>query len=215
MKMTRNKKTAKRPKKKNREIMLVTWAFTILFLGMAGYITHYAMTHQQELINNSYNGRQQILLAQNRRGKIYSADGEVLAQTVEDAEGNEKREYPYQNLFSHVVGYASNGRMGVEAQANYYLINSNAPLSQKASLDISGEKYPGDDVYTTLDVELQQVASTALGVYQGAVIVTEPSTGKILAMVSKPDFNPEEIEAMWGELIADSGSSVLLNRVTQ
>ena len=215
MKMTRNKKTAKRPKKKNREIMLVTWAFTILFLGMAGYITHYAMTHQQELINNSYNGRQQILLAQNRRGKIYSADGEVLAQTVEDAEGNEKREYPYQNLFSHVVGYASNGRMGVEAQANYYLINSNAPLSQKASLDISGEKYPGDDVYTTLDVELQQVASTALGVYQGAVIVTEPSTGKILAMVSKPDFNPEEIEAMWDELIADSESSVLLNRVTQ
>ena len=114
-----------------------------------------------------------------------------------------------------MVGYATNGRMGVESQANYYLINSNAPLSQKASLDVSGEKYPGDDVYTTLNVNLQQVASTALGVYQGAIIVTEPNTGKVLAMVSKPDFNPEEISKIWDDLIADDKSSILLNRVTQ
>lgn len=215
MKTKKNKNAEKKVKKKNREIMLVTWAFTLLFLCMAGYITHYSMTHQQELINNSYNGRQQTLLAQNRRGSIYSADGNVLAQTITDENGNEKREYPYQNLFSHVVGYATNGRMGVESQANYYLINSNAPLSQKASLDVSGEKYPGDDVYTTLNTELQQVASTALGIYQGAIIVTEPETGKILAMVSKPDFNPEEISDIWDELIADEESSILLNRVTQ
>lgn len=212
---TKNKNLKKRVNQKNKEIVIVTWAFTFLFLCMAGYITHYAITHRQELINNSYNGRQQMLIAQNRRGRIYAADGNILAQTVEDEEGNEKREYPYQNLFSHVVGYASNGRMGVEAQANYYLINSNAPLSQKAALDVSGEKYPGDDVYTTLNVELQQVASTALGIYQGAIIVTEPGTGKILAMVSKPDFNPEQISDMWDELIQDEESSVLLNRATQ
>lgn len=202
-------------KKKNWQIMTVTWLFTLLFLGLSGYIVHYSATHRQELINNSYNGRQQILIAQNRRGKIFSANGDILAQTVTDEEGNEKREYPYQNLFSHVVGYASNGRMGVESQANYYLINSNAPLSEKAKLDLSSEKYPGDDVYTTLDVNLQQVASNALGIYQGAIIVTEPGTGKILAMVSKPDFNPEEISAIWDELVADKDSSILLNRVTQ
>lgn len=215
MKTKKNKSVNKKVKMKNREIMLITWAFTLLFLAMTGYITHYSVTHRQELINNSYNGRQKALLAQNRRGRIFSFDGDILAQTVVDEEGNEKREYPYQNLFSHVVGYATNGRMGVESQANYYLINSNAPLSQKASLDVSGEKYPGDDVYTTLNVNLQQVASTALGVYQGAIIVTEPNTGKVLAMVSKPDFNPEEISKIWDDLIADDKSSILLNRVTQ
>ncbi len=215
MKMNKSSSTAKKKKKKNREIMLVTWGFTLLFLLMAGYIAYYSVTHQQELINNSYNGRQKMLLAQNRRGTIYSQDGTILAQTVVDEEGKEKREYPYQNLFSHAVGYAINGRMGVEAQANYYLINSNAPLSQKASLDVTGEKYPGDDVYTTLDVELQEVASKALGVYQGAIIVTEPETGRILAMVSKPDFNPEQIESTWDDLIKDEESSILLNRVTQ
>lgn len=210
---TRNKR--KKIHQKNKEIMIVTWAFTFLFVCLAGYITHYAITHRQELINNSYNGRQQMLIAQNRRGRIYAADGNLLAQTVENEDGSEKREYPYQSLFSHVVGYATNGRMGVEAQANYYLINSNAPLSQKAALDVSGEKYPGDDVYTTLNVELQQVASNALGIYQGAVIVTEPDTGKVLAMISKPDFNPELIADMWDELVQDEESSVLLNRATQ
>ena len=202
-------------KKTGRQIMAVTVFFTCLFLGMAGYITHYSVTHKQELINNSYNGRQQMLLAQNRRGSILASGGEILAQTITDENGEEIRDYPYENLFAHVVGYSVNGRLGVEAQANYYLINSNAPLSEKAALDVSNEKYPGDDVYTTLDVNLQQVASTALGVYKGAIIVTEPSTGKILAMVSKPDFNPEEIEAIWDELVEDDESSILLNRVTQ
>lgn len=213
--MTKYKKEGRTKKKVNKQIRMVTWVFTVLFLGMAGYITYYSATHKQELINNSYNGRQQMLLAQNRRGSIYSADGEVLAQTVEDEEGNEIRQYPYANLFSHVVGYSVNGRMGVEAQANYYLINSNAPLSQKAGMDINGEKYPGDDVYTTLDVDLQQVAWTALGVYRGAVIVTEPSTGRILAMVSKPDFDPGNIENDWDKLREDNESGILLNRVTQ
>lgn len=212
---TKSYKRNKVKRKKNRQIMLVTWFFTFLFLGMIGYITYYSATHKQELINNSYNGRQQMLLAQNRRGSIFSADGEILAKTVEDENGNEIREYPYQNLFSHIVGYSVNGRMGIESLANYYLINSNAPLSQKASLDVNQEKYPGDDVYTTLNVELQQVASTALGVYRGAIVVTEPSTGKILAMISKPDFNPETIEEQWEELRTDSDSGILLNRVTQ
>ena len=207
------KKEKKKPAAKR--IMRVTWAFTLLFLCLAGYIMYYSATHKQELINNSYNGRQQMLLAQNRRGNILSRNGEILATTVVNEQGEEVRSYPYQNLFSHVVGYSVNGRSGVESQANYYLINSNAPLSQKASLDAAGEKYPGDNVYTTLDVNLQQVASTALGVYKGAIIVSDPGTGEILAMVSKPDFNPEEIEAIWDKLVNDNESSVLLNRVTQ
>ena len=63
--MMRMSKKEKKGKRKNREIMLVTWAFTLLFLSMSVYIVRYSITHKQELINNSYNGRQQILLAQN------------------------------------------------------------------------------------------------------------------------------------------------------
>ena len=182
---------------------------------MMTYTCHYAITHQQELINNSYNGRQEIFAAQNTRGSIFAAGGQVLAETQTDADGNERRVYPYDNLFAHAVGYATNGRFGVEAAANYYLINSNAKLSDKVASDVAGSKYPGDSVVTTLDVGLQEVAAKSLGVYKGAIIVSEPSTGKILAMVSKPDFNPNEIDALWDGLIQDKESTVLLNRVTQ
>lgn len=209
------KKLKKNSKQGNSQIMVVTWSFVILFLGMIGYICYYSVANKQELINNSYNTRQQILLAKNTRGTIYGANGDILAKTVTDAEGNESRSYPYTNLFAHIVGYDSNGRMGVESMGNYYLINSNAPLTEKASNEIEGIKYPGDDVYTTLDVKLQDVASKSLGVYKGAIVVTEPQTGKILAMVSKPDFNPEEISDIWDDLIQDNESSILLNRATQ
>lgn len=182
---------------------------------MMGYTCYYAITNQQELINNSYNGRQELLVSQNTRGSIYSAGGQVLAQTQTDAEGKETRVYPYENLFSHAVGYASNGKFGIESTANYYLINSNAKLADKVASDVSGAKYPGDSVVTTLDVGLQEIASQSLGIYKGAVIVSEPATGKILAMVSKPDFDPNEIDVIWDALIKDKDSTVLLNRATQ
>ncbi len=156
-----------------------------------------------------------MLRAQNTRGTIYANDGQILARTVTDEEGNEQREYPFNNMFAHVVGYASNGRFGIEAQSNYYLIQSNAKLSDKVASEVSGIKYPGDSVVTTLDVRLQEVAYQSLGVYRGAIIVSEPATGKILAMVSKPDFDPNKIQEIWDDLLKDNDSGVLLNRATQ
>ncbi len=202
-------------KKRNRQILAVTWLFVGLFFAMMGYTCHYAVTHRQTLMNNSYNTRQEILVAQNSRGAIYAAGGQILAETETDEEGKETRVYPYANMFSHAVGYASNGKYGIEALANYYLINSNTRLSEKVASDVAGEKYPGDSVVTTLDVDLQKIAYDSLGIYSGAVIVSEPSTGRILAMVSKPDFDPNEIDVIWDDLINDKESSVLLNRATQ
>ncbi len=182
---------------------------------MMGYTSYYAITHQQELINNSYNGRQELLVQQNTRGTIYAAGGQILAETQTDEDEKEHRVYPYENLFAHAVGYASNGKFGIEALANYYLINSNAKLADKVASDVAGVKYPGDSVVTTLDVGLQEVAFQSLGIYKGAVIVSEPATGKILAMVSKPDYDPNKIDEIWQELIEDKDSTVLLNRATQ
>ncbi len=202
-------------KKWNNQIMVVTYLFVIVFLCMMGYTCHYAITHQQELINNSYNGRQELLISQNTRGTIYAAGGQILAETQTDENGKETRVYPYENLFAHVVGYASNGKFGIESLSNYYLINSNAKLADKVASDVAGNKYPGDNVITTLDVGVQEVAYQSLGIYKGAIIVSEPSTGKIIAMVSKPDFNPNEIDVIWEGLLEDKESTVLLNRATQ
>ena len=207
-----------RPKKKIRSypILVLAGFYVSLFVVMLAYISYYSYTNRQTLMDNSYNTRQQILLKQNSRGKILSRDGDLLAYSEVDSEGKETRVYPYGKEFAHVVGYASNGKAGIEAFANYYLINTSIDLSDKVALDTQGQKYPGDNCITTLDVNLQEVAYNALSARKGAVIVSDPKTGEILAMVSKPDFDPGTIKQDWDSLIADtSPDAKLLNRATQ
>ena len=208
-------RTARKSLSNRPQIIVSCSFFVVLFAVLIGYLGYFTATSEQEMINNSYNSRQEILLSRNYRGTIYSRDGDVLAETVLDEEQNEMRVYPFKKLFSHVVGYSTQGRMGVEALANYYLINTNTSLSNKVANDMAGIKNPGDNVYTTLDVQIQQVADTELSIYRGAVVVTEISTGKVLAMVSHPNFDPNEIQEIWDSLVENDSSSVLLNRSTQ
>ena len=197
------------------EIRMVSVVFCGLLLFMLFYLSKFTATSEEDMINNSYNSRQQILLSRNFRGSIYASGGEVLAETVLDKEENERRSYPYKELFSHIVGFSSQGKMGVESLANYYLINTNIAMNAKIRNDMEDKKNPGDNVYTTLNVDLQKTADRELSLYKGAVIVTEVKTGKILAMVSHPDFDPNEIPEIWEDLVASKNSSVLVNRATQ
>lgn len=178
---------------------------------MSGYI----LNNDEELFNNSYNSRQRVLAAENRRGTIYSAGGEVLAQTVLTQDGQEQREYPYREVFAHVVGYTAKGKTGIEALENYNLSNSNIPERDKVENELDGVKNPGNDVYTSLDAALQQTAYDALGAYQGAIVVTEVKTGRILAMVSKPDYDPNQIADIWEKVSEDTENAALINRATQ
>ena len=195
------------------QMNLIAGVFTLAFMAISVYLTHYVHFDSPEVINNAYNAkRQEILAAQTIRGDILSADGEVLATTLPDTE---ERYYPYGEVFAHAVGYSTNGRMGVEQSANIYLVSSNISLNNKLLDDLENEKHMGNTVITTFDARLQKIAYDALGIYEGAIIITDPETGKILALVSKPDFDPNEITQIWDSLLEDTESSVLVNRVTQ
>ena len=67
---------------------------------------------------------------------------------------------------------------------------------------------------TTLLDPVQQASWEVLGDYRGAVITMNPETGEILSCVSKPDFDPNEMERNY-EALAASGDGVLLNRASQ
>ena len=69
----------KKPEEKNSSIYVVMYSFVFLFLGMIAYLCLYVKQNGQDLLNNSYNTRQKILLAQNYRGRIYASGGDVLA----------------------------------------------------------------------------------------------------------------------------------------
>ncbi len=202
----------------NREFAVIAYCFIGLFLCMMAYFAYFEFVKSEDFINNSYNVRQEAFARTVVRGKIYSADGQVLAETQTGTDGKETRVYPYQRLFAHIVGYSSQtkGRSGIEAWANFNLLRSHAFFLEKAMNQLTDTKSPGDNVITTLSVALQQAAYDALGNYNGAAVVLEASTGKALAMVSKPDFDPGSIEENWDWIVADeNGDSALLNRASQ
>ena len=183
-------------------------------MSLIGYLIYFNSVKSETFINSPYNTRQDTFSDRVVRGKIVSSDGEVLAQTNVSEDGTEERVYPYSNIFAHVVGYDSNGKSGLESEANFQLLTSHAFFLEQMKNEFRGEKNAGDNVITTLNASLQTTAYNALGDRKGAVIAIEPSTGKILAMVSKPDFDPNDIEENWDSLVSDETNSSLLNRAT-
>ncbi len=202
-------------KKSGKEYVIVSYFFVAIFVSLIGYLVYFNTVLKDDILNSSYNRRQNQAAETVIRGDIVSLDGEVLAYTDIDSEGNETRVYPYGDLFAHAVGYFTNGKSGLESIANYQLLTSHAFILEQIQNEFMGEKQEGDTVVTTLDYSLQKAAYDALGDYSGAVVVIEPSTGRILAMVSKPDYDPNTLGAQWDEIISDGSNSVLVNRATQ
>lgn len=126
---------------------------------------------------------------------------------------NTQRRYDYGNIASHVTGYIglpsredikegvkSNqwvGKNGLEKQYDSVLRGEDGEIVQirTAMGDMDEQKVfknfvPGNNLVLTLDMDLQSLAWASLGDKKGAIVVIKPSSGEILAMVSKPDYNP-------------------------
>ncbi len=214
----RTLRTENRSRRKiNREIMLVTYVFLALFLSMIGYLGFFIYRESDTYRNNPYNSRrQQLFSSRYIRGSILSSDGKTLAETVVDEDGNETRRYPYGEMYAHVVGYSTRGNTGVESLASSYLLNAHTNPALQIYNELREEKLLGDSVRTTLRSDLQEAAYEALGDRNGAVVALDPRTGEILAMVSKPDYDPNEINEIWDELVDEENThSNLVNRATQ
>lgn len=199
----------------NRQILQMAVLVAVLFLGLIAYLVKFQLYDSTKVVANPYNKRINTYGENMVRGTIYSADGKELALTNVDDNGEEERIYPYDNMFSHVVGMDSHGKMGLESICNYRLLTSNANPFALIFNSLKGDNNLGDNVITTLDTRIQEAAYDALGNRKGAVVAMEPSTGKILAMVSKPDFDPNIIDEDWESYVGDDSKSNLLNRATQ
>ena len=197
-----------------KNIKKVFWFYSMLFVLVIGYLVHFVALESQNVIGNPFNSRIRMAEANIRRGSILDTNQNVLAFSYETEYGF-AREYPFGEMFAHLVGYASFGKMGVEARYHFELQRLHLEALQRVQNIFSGTPLQGNNLVLTVDAELQKLVFEKLDSRRGAVVVLEPSTGKVLAMVSYPAFDPNTIDVYWNTLRTDYENSPLLNRATQ
>ena len=204
----------KRRRSQNREILAVTYVFAGLFVLIIGYFVYFNGFVAQDVISSPYNVRVNSFADTIVRGDIISSDGITLAETITDENGEETRYYPLGRIFAHAVGTSEINQSGLELSNNFYMLQSNSNPLYNVINDLRGIKNQGDQVITTLNASLQEAAYNALGNNDGAVVAIEPSTGRVLAMVSKPDYDPNTLVSDYESIISGEGEDVLLNKAT-
>ena len=163
----------------------------------------------KQLQTSPYNPRVSALRTQNPRGFIYAADGTVLAQSVPTPPADKTtygypytyiREYPQGALYGPITGYWGSEYQGtgIEQEYDSYLSAHQEPPQTLSQL-LFRQTMPvtTDNVTLTVEPNLQQAAWNALtstpGNNDGAVVVLDPKTGAVLAMVSNPDYDPNAL----------------------
>ncbi len=142
------------------------------------------------------------------RGAIYDSAGRLLAESVPLREGSTRltRQYLQPATYS-VLGYYSLqfGEGGIES-AYDALLNSTLQaddLSAYFQHEILNQPYVGSDIQLTLDLDVQQQLADLLSGYRGAAVVMDAATGDVLAAVSLPSIDPNQLDTTWESLIAD------------
>lgn len=171
------------------------------------------------------------------RGRIIDRKGVVLVDS-ESVSGFARRTYPLSNLydptaFSNIIGFFSTryGQSGLESSYAEYLTGARGNELQRIQEQFVGGDQRGNDLILTLNADLQARATAALGDRIGSVVVLDPRSGAVLAMVSRPGFDPRglsfdpaagdwdaenaRIAEYWATLNSDGAGQPLLNRPAQ
>ena len=127
----------KKIKKSNKEFLVIMYLFLAVFLSMMIYFVYFQVCKSESFINSPYNSLQDLFSDHVIRGDIVSADGKVLATTKVSADGTQTRSYPQGRMFAHAVGYAVNGKAGLENQENFSLLRSHEFFLKRIADDIS------------------------------------------------------------------------------
>ena len=178
----------------NRSIRNVGIGVTVLILLLVAQLTYLQVYDADHLANDPRNIRFQLRDFSKPRGRILTADDQVLAQSAETKDELKfQRFYPQGALFSQIVGYQSFvfGNTGVEKTYNNELAGRDPLLQIRNVGDLLAGKEPIGNVVLSTSASLQAAARDALGAQHGSVVVMNPKTGGILAMYSNPSYDPQ------------------------
>jgi peptidoglycan glycosyltransferase len=198
-----------------RNIRKVAFGLLSLLVILFIYLSYIQVVQSEFLLTHPLNRRTIETARTTQYGMILDRNSEKLAYSKKEGDIF-RRDYPYAAVAAQVVGYDSvtYGRSGIESTFNGDLTGNNTSIAHLGAISHLLTNKAGNNVTLTLDVNVQETAYKALGNHKGAIVVMNPKTGAILAMVSKPSFDPNGIDQQWKSISTNEGSP-LLNRVTQ
>jgi penicillin-binding protein A len=208
----------------NRELKRVTIVALLMFLALFVSSTIIQYVQADALAADPRNSRTLYESYSVERGPILLGGEPIAYSTPSDDNYKFQRVYTPGALYAAVTGYIPvNGEAtGLERSLNSFLSGqSSSQFFDSLNRIISGQDPMGASVEVAIDPVAQQAAWDALGDYTGSVVVTEPATGRILAMVTKPTYDPNalvvhdstQVQATYEALLADP-SDPLTNRAT-
>ncbi|HEY8107516.1 MAG TPA: penicillin-binding transpeptidase domain-containing protein [Gaiellaceae bacterium] len=192
----------------NKQIRHVSVAALILLAVLIVSTTYWQTWAVGDLAARKDNETQLIQRLTVDRGKIFAADGTVLATnraTHKHGLTTYTRHYPQNDLASQVIGYATQDgtTTGLEQTLDDYLTGANTNLSNtlQQELDkLGGRTVHGDNVYLTLRPDIQRLAQDQLAGRCGAVVVLDRKTGAVVAMASSPTYNLNLVNSNFGKI---------------
>jgi penicillin-binding protein A len=180
----------------NREIRRVSIVVLMMFIALLVSTTVIQVFQADSLNADPRNTRSRNDSYSVQRGSIL-AGGQPIAQSVPTNDLYKyQRVYSNGPMYSAVTGFfpIDGVPTGLEGALNTNLSgSSNTQFLDRVNSILTGKNPQGESVETTIDPVAQQAAWNALGNYQGGVVLMQPSTGKILAMVSKPAYDPNTL----------------------
>ena len=204
-----------------RRVAVVALALFLILMGAATWIQ---FVQAPSLNADGRNSRSLYRELSIQRGPIV-AGGQTIAESVPvDDAFKYQRVYSQPEMYAAVTGYYSFRfqSTGLERSANEYLAGTSDSLWWDRFRNlVSGGSPQGSSVEVTIDPVVQQAAWDALGDQRGAVVALDPKTGAILALVSKPSYDPNLVASHSAadasaayQALADDSARPLDNRAT-
>jgi peptidoglycan glycosyltransferase len=203
------------------ELKRVANLILLMFLSLFVAASAMQVINADSLNNDSRNQRAVYDGYKTQRGAIL-VNNKPIAESVKTADAFKYLRQYTGEQYSAITGFYSlfQGRTGLENILDSSLRGDNsAQFFETLNALLSGNAVSGASVELTIDEDVQKVAWDALGKMKGAVVAIEPSTGRILALVSKSGFdanllsthNTQDASSNYKKLLTDS-SAPLINR---
>jgi peptidoglycan glycosyltransferase len=196
----------------NKPIRTMAIVCMVLFLALLTNSTYLQYIRADELNSRNDNKRVRDAEFSRERGAILVRGSSVAESVPVDDQFEFQRQYPQPLKYAHLTGYYSYiyGRGAVELTHNDILSGSDPRLFVRRVVDMFGNAQPkGGDVTLTIDPKAQTAAFDGLRALggrdiKGSVVALDPSTGAILAMVSSPTYDPNELASHRLSAVSDT-----------